>query len=200
VCCFTPLNASASLITFDAHRLFAFLHVRAFTYKPYRLLLVPGSSDPPPTRTNRLKSLGHAFDFRETFREIWAGCVYIADRVKGREPRPDMGARRVAHLEAAFGQLRPGFEGSQRLRIDGRKSEKERDGEPGKVEIQVDVAIEEDRHAGVKQWLEDHRREKSEELGLQIERELQRRGYGLGAFSELLSAELDPDIISRRRA
>jgi hypothetical protein len=189
VCCFLPPDSSAVLITFDTRRLFAFLHVRAFTYKPYRPLHTPGSPDPPPTRTNRLKSLGHAFDFRETFREVWAGCVYIADRMKGREPRPDKGARRVAHLEAAFGQLRPGFEGSQRFRIDGRKMEKEknreyadRDGEPGKVEIQVEVAVEEDRHVGERLWLEDHRREKSERLGLQIERELQKRGYGLGAF------------------
>jgi hypothetical protein len=79
----------------------------------------------------------HSFDFHETFREIWAGFIYIIDRMKGREPRPYRGVRRVAHMERALGRAGPGFEVD--IEVDSGKKEKEfvdRDGEPGKVIIE----------------------------------------------------------------
>jgi hypothetical protein len=132
--------------------------------------------------------LGHAFDFRETFREIWAGFIYVIERIKGREPRPDRGVRRVAHMERALGRVRPGFEVD--MEVDSGKKEKEfvdRDGEPGKVIIEGLPGDD----VGERMWLginDDDtfglgyasRREKSEAFGVQIEKELKKRGYELG--------------------
>lgn len=159
------------ILTSSNHRLFAFLHVRAFSYKPYK---PPShSSLPPPTPTPRLRSLGHAFDFRETFRELKAGWIYITDRIRGVEPRPDMGARRVAVMENAFGR--------------GRREKRNND--TGVVvvmeEVDVDVDI-----GGERQWLgvgDDYayglgyasRKEKSDGLGEAIEKELGKRGVDI---------------------
>lgn len=168
-------------------RLFAFLHIRAFSYKPYQPLYNPNSTgSTPPIRTPRLRSLAHAFDFRETFREIWAGCIYISDRVRGVEPRPDMGARRMAMMEDAFGRAR--------LRNTGNEQQKN----PRKVvevrkEVDVDVNV-----GGERQWLglgDDYayglgyasRREKSDGLGEAIEKELHKRGVRLRDAGILLS-------------
>jgi hypothetical protein len=57
------------------------------------------------------------------FWEIWAGFIYIIDRMKGREPRPDRGVRRVAHMERALGRAGPGFEVD--IEVDSGKNEKE---------------------------------------------------------------------------
>lgn len=148
-------------------RFFAFIHIRAFSYKPYKS---PNNS----TRTPRLYSLGHAFDFRETFREIWAGCIYILDRMRGVEPRTDVSARRMVVMEAAFGRAR--------LKETRREPEKSF-GVTVKQEVIVDIE-------GETQWLgvgDDYayglgylsRREKSDGLEDAIEKELQRRGVRL---------------------
>jgi hypothetical protein len=61
--------------------------------KPYKPVAMPGEKDVSILRTPRLKSLGHALDFRETFREIWHGAVYLRDKAQGKLPQSDMGAR-----------------------------------------------------------------------------------------------------------
>jgi hypothetical protein len=73
---------------------FALLHVKAFSYHPYR----PPS--PSAQRTPRLRSLMHVFDFRETGREIRAGWLYAWRRARGVEV--DVRAHREAHLAGAF--------------------------------------------------------------------------------------------------
>jgi hypothetical protein len=109
-------------------------------------------------------------DFRETFRELWIGSVYMTSRMRGVETDPH--ARRVAMLESAFDKSR------ERVWRERREEEKERD-------LQVVKAVEVDVD-GETQWLgagDDHdyglsRRERSEALGVVVERELEKRGYG----------------------
>ncbi|KAF7362163.1 hypothetical protein MVEN_00562400 [Mycena venus] len=128
--------------------LFAFLHLRAFSHLGGALF-------------------GHAFDFRETFREISAGWVYIMDRMRGREPTPDRGARRIAHYETVF-------ERPRQANLPTNKGLGETDAEkgllsPSRVQLETPPWLELPRH---------NRREKSEALEVQIEKELERRGYG----------------------
>ncbi|KAJ7074400.1 organic solute transporter Ostalpha-domain-containing protein [Mycena amicta] len=162
------IGIAALLETFEM-MLFAFLHLKAFSYKPYRPFYDPKSKSQPPTPTPRLRSLGHALDFRETFREIHAGWVYVIDKMKGREPTPDKGARRFAHYESAFGRPRPSnLPTGKALHDAPAQSELEK----GLLQTEADRDI---------SWLKlpaDARREKSEDLEIQIERELERRGYG----------------------
>jgi hypothetical protein len=109
-------------------------------------------------------------DFRETFRELWIGSVYMTSRMRGVETDPH--ARRVAMLESAFDKSR------ERVWRERREEEKERD-------LQVVKAVEVDVD-GETQWLgagDDYdyglsRRERSEALGVVVERELEKRGYG----------------------
>lgn len=96
-------------------RIFAFIHIRAFTYKPYRPYHSQRSNQSPPSPTPRLRSLAHAMDFRETFREIWHGCIYLWERVRGKEPTTDIGAKRAAHYESAFGRKRASPSNQQNL-------------------------------------------------------------------------------------
>lgn len=171
--------------------MFAILHVKAFSYTPYRPFHPPDSKDPPPKQTPRLRSLGHAFDFRETFREIGVGCIYIYDKMRGKEPTPDLTARRAAYYEEAFGRPRPsnlpagkGFTDDKMQSLRKSKSQPKLPVQVG-VEEQVEVDVE-----GERQWLglgDDYgyglgymRREKSDSLGLQIEHELEKRGYTTG--------------------
>lgn len=129
----------------------------------------------------RLRALGHAMDFRETFREIWVGCIYIFDKLRGKEPTLDVGARRAAHYEGAFGMVRPS-------RIAPRSNlepntEKTSPALPA-VEIEVEEHVEVE---GETQWLGTGdnyvyglgyiKRERSEGLEAQIEKELEKRGY-----------------------
>jgi hypothetical protein len=176
-------------------RIFAFVHIKAFTYKPYRPFHDPKSKDPPPSRTPRFRSLGHALDFRETLREIWVGTVYMFDKFRGREPRHDFGARRHAHYEEAFGQTRP----AQTATPAGDKNGKLPAGKTGKddpkaspaSEIAINREVEVDV-SGERQWLglgDDYGyglgyfgRERSDALSVQIEKELQIRGITSGAF------------------
>ena len=143
---------------------FAFVHIKAFSYKPYRLL-TPNSKQTP-----RLRYFAHAMDFRETFRELYASLVYMWHRMRGVETDPI--ARRIAVLENALDKSRPEM----------------RQGHPGEVRVvvlgvdrTVEVAVD-----GEKQWLgvgDDYgyglsRRERSEALGIQFEKELEKRGIG----------------------
>jgi len=144
--------------------IFAFVHIKAFSYKPYRPLA------PNAKRTPRLRSFAHAMDFRETFRELYASLVYMYRRMRGVETDPL--ARRMAVLEHAFDKSLP------EMRRGRPKEEKELVLE---VDTTVEVAVD-----GEKQWLGvgDHygyglsRRERSEALGMQFEKELEKRGYG----------------------
>lgn len=167
-------------------RLFALLHVRAFTYKPYQLPYDPDSDLFPPSSTPRWKSLGHAMDFRETFRELWNGCIYMWHRFRGKEPTLDIGAVRSAHYEGVFGKQRP----SQIQPTRRDEEEKLVSKQPTLPQVQVEVTenVEVDI-GGEKQWLglgDDYgyglrflRKERSEALEEQIEKELEKRGYTL---------------------
>ncbi|KAG6837828.1 hypothetical protein H0H93_016196 [Arthromyces matolae] len=161
--------------------LFAILHIYAFSYKPYQKL---DSSEPESEKTNRFRSLCHAMDFRETFREIWIGCIHLWDRTRGKESTYDIGARRTAHFTEAFGRPR-----ASSSTIHGDNDDGYNVATLPKVHVNVeehvDVEIE-----GEKQWLgigNDYgygldyaRRQRSESLGTQIEKELERRGLFLG--------------------
>jgi hypothetical protein len=157
-------------------RLFALLHLRAFTYRPYGPFVSPKSTG-PIGRTPRLRSLGHAMDFRETFREMWSGWLYIICKIHGKEPVSDMGAKRIAYYQEAFG--RPRVLGARRSKM----TVSERKSIP---DLPVEVDIEEHVDAdigGEKQWLglgDNYgyglRRERSDGLEIQVERELERRG------------------------
>jgi hypothetical protein len=108
-------------------------------------------------------------DFRETFRELLAGLMYMLHRILGAETDPL--ARRVAVLETAFDKSRV------QVRREHRKEVKRRD---LVVEEVIEVEID-----GERQWLglgDDYgydlsRRERSEALGVQLEKELEKRGY-----------------------
>lgn len=128
-------------------------------------------------------------DFRETFRELRTGCVYMWQRFRGKEPALDVGAVRAAHYESAFGKQRPS-------RIQANREGGESDSgnidlkQPTfpRVQVEVNEHVEVDI-AGEKQWLgtgDDYayglkflRKERSEGLEEQIERELKKKGYTL---------------------
>jgi len=121
-------------------------------------------------------------DPRETFREIWVGLVYISAKVCRREPAIDVHPRRVAYYEEAFGM--PRTLGRDLLEETG-PSKKEGPTLPSlKVEVEQDIAVDIE---GERQWLglgDNYayglgymRREKSDELEVQIGRELEKRGY-----------------------
>lgn len=153
------------------------MHIKAFTYKPYY---------DPPNRTRRLRALAHAFNFKETADELWAGLLYMWHKHTGRET--DVQARRQAALEDVFGRSRIEIGGPSGKRAP-RQSTKDSDLE--KEPLAVAVTVEETVHVGQeRQWLgvgndygyglgwhSRHQQEKSDELAEQIEHELVRRGY-----------------------
>ncbi|KAI0276280.1 organic solute transporter Ostalpha-domain-containing protein [Russula aff. rugulosa BPL654] len=141
----------AILETFEMS-IFAFVHIKAFSYKPYRPLT------PNAKRTPRLRSFAHTMDFRETFRELYASLVYMCRRMRGIETDPL--AHRMAVLEHAFDKNLPD------MRRGRPKEEKELVLE---VDTTVEVAVD-----GEKQWLV----ERSEALDIQFEKEIENRGYG----------------------
>ncbi|KAF8070429.1 organic solute transporter Ostalpha-domain-containing protein, partial [Lyophyllum atratum] len=178
------IGIGAILETFEM-TLFAFLHIRAFTYRPYRPSPSPDTAEPEPESTPRLRSLGHAMDFRETFREIWIGWIHIWDKMRGKEPTPDVGARRIAHYEGAFGRSRALYpKGANH--DPGMPCEEERVATLPVVEVEIEREVDVDIE-GEKQWLglgDNYgyglgyiKREKSDDLAVQIERELEKRGY-----------------------
>jgi hypothetical protein len=161
------------------HRLFAFLHIRAFTYKPYSQL---SDGNPYPSRTPQWRSLGHAMDFRETFREIWVGCIYMFDSMRGKEPTPDFGVIREVHYRSAFGRQRP-YQTNLPQMQDRMISANDLIFPAVQIEIdrEVEVVIN-----GKREWLllgkPDEKQgqstdEKDEGLQEQIDLELVRRGY-----------------------
>jgi hypothetical protein len=109
-------------------------------------------------------------DFRETFCELYASLVYMCRRMRGVETDPL--ARRMAVLENAFDKSLPEMR---------RGRPKEEMGLVLEVDTTVEVAVD-----GEKQWLgvgDNYgyglsRRERSEALGMQFEKELEKRGYG----------------------
>ncbi|KAI0782995.1 organic solute transporter Ostalpha-domain-containing protein [Abortiporus biennis] len=160
--------------------IFGFLHIKAFTYKPYRM---------PPERTPKWKAFVHAMNFKETIREVWAGTVYMTRKARGKET--DAQAKREAVLESVFGKSRFNIaEDASKTAVEkGKAGGHGYDGSTkGSVEVEVDV--QQTIHVGEeRQWLdvgEDYgygiryftRREKSESLEVQFEREMERRGYG----------------------
>ncbi|KAF8483336.1 organic solute transporter Ostalpha-domain-containing protein [Russula ochroleuca] len=167
----------AILETFEMS-VFAFVHIKAFSYKPYRPLT------PNAKQTPRLRSFSHVMDFRETFRELYASLVYMWCRMRGVETDPL--ARRIAVLENVF---------------DKSRSEKRRgcSGEAKELVVRVDKTIDVTVAVdGEQQWLgvgDDYgyglsRRERSEALVIQFEKELDKRGYG--------RSNPDPDVNLRQ--
>ncbi|KAF9263113.1 DUF300-domain-containing protein, partial [Marasmius fiardii PR-910] len=175
------IGIGALLETFEM-TLFAFLHVKAFTYKVYKPMT--GSGD-LPLPISRWRALGHAMDFRETFRELWAGCVYMWAKIRGREPEVDVGARRQGYYENAFGRARPtAFNQDPTGDTQRRDHDDEKEPEVTFPSVRVDVERWVDV-GGRREWLGAGEyygygiyREKSDGLEEQIESELARRGYG----------------------
>jgi len=184
---------------FNACRIFAFLHIKCFTYKVY----VPDPSavegDLRDHRTPRLKSLGHAMNPMETFRELWAGTVYMFQRWRGKET--DKLARRVAAHQGVFGHSRSrvlsdGSAQNEFLIRNGQEKKREEKRvnplsrvEPRRLD-EVMVEVEREVFLGSeRQWLgvEDSHgyvlgsvtREKSEGFEDAVAKELYTRGYTL---------------------
>jgi hypothetical protein len=152
--------------------------VKAFSYRPYKPVVLHGVQ-PQPTR--KWRSFMHAMDFRETARELWAGSVYMAHRARGIEPEGDRLARRQAMLAAVMGQDRalPPVPGAQlaRTRQDANS-----------LQVRIDKDEEMYDINGERQWLgvgdaRRGRREKSEGLEEQIEKELRKKGYSLRSMT-----------------
>lgn len=144
-----------------------------------------------------MRSLANAMDFRETFREIWTGCIYMLDKMRAREPKPDFGARRIAHYESAFGRPRPhqhGQGGGNRNYDNGIRTPTL----PVTNSVEQDIEVELEgqrqrlglnRHDGY-YGVYPHR-EKSEGLEDQINHELERLGYPKGGCIFIWIPEFD---------
>ncbi|KAJ3720117.1 organic solute transporter Ostalpha-domain-containing protein [Lentinula raphanica] len=168
------IGIGALLETFEM-MLFGFLHIKAFTYKVYKPDNQSQTKGLPAYRMSRLRALGHAMDFRETFRELWIGTIYLWEKMRGRNPKPDINARRAAHYENAFGPARP--TGTMKEPII------EKQDPLAFPMVRVEKEYYDDTHG--RQWLghgNDYGygiyREKSDGLEIEFERELERRGYG----------------------
>ncbi|KAL1756012.1 organic solute transporter Ostalpha-domain-containing protein [Schizophyllum commune] len=191
------IGIGALLETFEM-ACFALVHVKAFTYKIYIPYYLPDSTAAPIERTPRLRSLGHAFDFRETARELWVGTKYMWQKARGREPKLDRPAKRQTYYESVFGRPRiadlPAPVEKEKNRDAGKEGDmragREKDAayvEEAKATL-PDVPLDDDLDAE-RQWLgggDVHKydlhvgylqRERSEGLEKQFERELTRRGY-----------------------
>ena len=155
--------------------IFACLHIKAFSYKPY----VTGDTTP------RFRALVHAMNFKETIRELWGGWVYMIRKSRGYEV--DTQARREAALEDVFGRSRIAIY---------REANGSTSGKPNNApekDLNVTVQVEKEVRVGdERQWLgvgNDYayglgyqarrQKEPSEGLESQIEKELARRGYKL---------------------
>ena len=156
--------------------LFALLHVKAYTYTVYR--------DPLAPRLTRFRALVHALNFKETFVELWRGCVYMAHHARGRET--DRTVRRGAAFESLFGKHRMDLERGDGKGASGKEGKGDRKGS-----LSVEMEVEEVMHVGdERQWLglgdeyaygigyhSRRLREKSDGLEDQIDKELTARGY-----------------------
>jgi hypothetical protein len=131
-------------------------------------------------------------DFRETFREVRAGLVYMWCRMRGTET--DSLARRVAVLEGAFDKSRARVWRERRRIVKG-----------GELEVNEVVEVEIDSE---RQWLglgDDygHGLSRSEALDVQFEKESDRRGHrrsgeckahSLLPMTKHLTATIDPEL------
>ncbi|PIL25191.1 transporter [Ganoderma sinense ZZ0214-1] len=189
------IGIGALLETFEM-ALFACLHIRAFSYKPYV------TDDTRTYPTPRWRSLGHAMNFKETGREIWHGWVYMLRKSRGHEV--DAQARREAVLEDVFGRSRFTIARDANGSTAGKGHGSEKDVSVN-VHVEKEVRVDDERL-----WLgagDDYvygigyqarrQKEPSEGLELQIERELALRGYALrgeesGAYSPIVDAEAMP--------
>ncbi|KAF9476348.1 DUF300-domain-containing protein [Pholiota conissans] len=173
-------NAIGAVLETFEMMLFAFLHIRAFTYKPYS---EHSNENTYPCQTPQWRSLGHAMDFRETFREIWVGCIYMFDSMRGKEATPDFGVIREVHYNSAFGRRRLTQATIQQPRIlDPPVGAADLTLPPIRIAVdqEVEVVIN-----GKREWLLLEKLEKREipigerDEGLQeqIDRELASRGY-----------------------
>ena len=152
-------------------RLFAILHIKAFSYKPYVV---------PSQRTNALRALLHAFNFMETYRELKSGTIYMWHRMRGRET--DVLARRQAVLEGVFGKSRIDIQGGLPA---SSSNEKERRNGKAKAPLTVEVAVEQTVHTEPERiWLgvEDnlnytvgHHSQRRREKDLEVHEEPTRR-------------------------
>ena len=179
--------------------IFAFLHIKCFTYKVYVPDISTIEGDLEDYRTPRLKSLGHAMNPMETFRELWAGTIYIFRKWRGKET--DKQARRVAAHQGVFGHSRSrvlsgGSAQSESLIHNSHEKKREKQStsplsrvESGRFD-EVLIDVEREVYIGSeRQWLgagESHHyilgsitREKSEDFEDAIARELYKRGYTL---------------------
>ncbi|KAI5899741.1 DUF300-domain-containing protein [Schizophyllum commune H4-8] len=191
------IGIGALLETFEM-ACFALVHVKAFTFKVYIPYYLPDSTAAPIERTRRLRSLGHAFDFRETARELWVGTKYMWQKARGREPKIDRPAKRQTYYESVFGRPRIADlpapvekdKGARMTKEKDMLARKEKDAayvEEAKATL-PDVSLDDDLDAE-RQWLGVGdaqkyglhvgylQRERSEGLEKQFERELTRRGY-----------------------
>lgn len=191
----TLSSVSAPLIP-NTSSIFAFLHIKCFTYKVYvpDICTIEGSLE--DHRTPRLKSLGHAMNPMEMFRELWAGVVYIFRKWRGKET--DKQARRLAAHQGVFGHSRSRIVSAasaqnESLIRDHREKKREKQGlsqvEPGWLD---DVLVDVEREVYVgseRQWLgvgdyHDYvlgsiTREKSGGFEDAVASELYKRGYTL---------------------
>lgn len=177
----------SSMQAYVSVRFFAFLHIKAFSYKPY-CPVEPASARGYPLHlqhTPRLRSLGHALDFRETLREVWNGCVYIMRRFRGQET--DRGARRLAAKEEVFGGRDWGKGQSRRLDEELVLTTEKHELGPELQGLKIAVDVKQEVHVDDEmQWLGSgdgyvnglilSRRECSAGLEEQIQLELERRG------------------------
>ncbi|KAF9652079.1 DUF300-domain-containing protein [Thelephora ganbajun] len=184
--------------------IFAFLHIKCFTYKVY----IPDPStiegDLKDHRTPRLKSLGHAMNPMETFRELWTGIVYMFRKWRGKET--DKQARRVAAHQGVFGRSRSRIlsdssaQSESLIRNSQEKKQEKKNVSPlsqvesGRLD-DVLVDVEREVYLGSeRQWLgvgDSHgyvlgsvTREKSEGFEAAVANELYRRGYTLREASK----------------
>ncbi|KAG9112973.1 hypothetical protein FRC07_007838, partial [Ceratobasidium sp. 392] len=85
--------------------LFAFIHIKAFSYHPYKRLAL--STPPilhPHFPSEQIKNLGHAFDFTDTFKDIHHGILYHFGR--GPTKEADEACKRGAGFREVFGRER----------------------------------------------------------------------------------------------
>ncbi|KJA20771.1 hypothetical protein HYPSUDRAFT_42863 [Hypholoma sublateritium FD-334 SS-4] len=195
-------NAIAAILETFEMMLFAFLHIKAFTYKPYTQISKEGLC---PSRSPQWRSLGHAMDFRETLREIWIGCVYMFDSMRGKEPTADFGVVRGSHYEGAFGRQRPavGIDRQPHTR-DHRVNVADLTYPTFEIEVDQDVEV---IVSGRREWLFLEKfnqrlghpaREKSEGLQEQIDHELALRG--LSGESDHADLTNNGELMSRPNA
>ncbi|KAG8736394.1 hypothetical protein FRC10_009342 [Ceratobasidium sp. 414] len=111
------IGFGALLQTFEM-MCFAFLHVKAFSYQPYkRLALSPSSSHTSPLPASsgqQLRNLAHAFDFSDTFKDLHSGILYHFGR--GPSKQADEACQRDARFREVFGRERVLPPGGGRIR------------------------------------------------------------------------------------